>query len=115
MPKDITDLIIRLRHLRFILQDKCLLLQQYSLNLTNDLMIKVLHLSIIAIIGISMTMISVPASFALGYGSIAKPVITSVPLRIFHLGISVKDIQCKGDLHLIIKAEDGSPACVKQD
>lgn len=78
-------------------------------------MIKVLHLSIIAIIGISLTMMSFPASFALGYGSIAKPVITSVPLRIFHLGVSVKDIICKGELHLIVKAEDGSPACVKQD
>ena len=62
-----------------------------------------------------MTIMSFPASFALGYGSIAKPVITSVPLRIFHLGISVKDIQCKGDLHLIIKSEDGSPACVRPD
>ena len=62
-----------------------------------------------------MTIMSFPASFALGYGSIAKPVITSVPLRIFHLGISVKDIQCKGDLHLIIKSEDGSQACVRPD
>lgn len=60
-------------------------------------------------------MMSFPASFALGYGSIAKPAITSVPLRIFHLGVSVKDIQCKENLQLIIKADDNSPACVKLD
>lgn len=66
---------------------------------------KTLHLAIIAIIGISLTIMSFPESFALGYGSIAKPAITSVPLRIFHLGVSVKDIQCKENLHLIVKAE----------
>ncbi|MGI0017146.1 MAG: hypothetical protein ACREA1_00390 [Nitrosotalea sp.] len=76
---------------------------------------KTVHLTIIAIIAISVTILSCPASFALGYGSIAKPAITSVPLRIFHLGVPVKDIICKGDLQLIIKAEDGSPACVKLD
>ena len=30
-------------------------------------------------------------------------------------GISANDVVCKSDLHLIIKSEDGSPACVKPD
>ncbi len=62
-----------------------------------------------------MIMMSFPASFALGYGSIAKPAITSVPLRIFKEGVSVKDIVCKENFLLIIKAKDGTPACVKPE
>jgi len=60
-----------------------------------------------------MIIVSFPASLALGYGSIAKPAITSTPLRLFKEGVSIEDIVCNEGLHLIIKAEDGSPACVK--
>lgn len=34
------------------------------------------------------------------------------PLKQFKLGIKAKDITCKEGLHLIIKAENGSPACM---
>lgn len=34
------------------------------------------------------------------------------PLKQFNLGIKAKDVTCKEGLYLIIKAEDGSPACV---
>ena len=34
------------------------------------------------------------------------------PLKQFKLGIKIGDIICKNGLYLIIKAEDGSPACV---
>jgi len=34
------------------------------------------------------------------------------PLKQFKLGIKAKDVTCKEGLHLIIKAKDGSPACV---
>lgn len=37
------------------------------------------------------------------------------PLKQFKSEISAKDITCKEGLQLIIKAEDGSPACVKPD
>lgn len=37
------------------------------------------------------------------------------PLKQFQSGIATKDIKCKEGLRLSIKAEDGSPACVKQD
>ncbi|MHB8601892.1 MAG: hypothetical protein ACYC9R_04555, partial [Nitrosotalea sp.] len=35
------------------------------------------------------------------------------PLQQFLSGIAAKDIKCENDLQLILKAEDGSPACVK--
>lgn len=34
------------------------------------------------------------------------------PLKQFKLGIKPTYVQCRSDLHLIIKSEDGSPACV---
>jgi hypothetical protein len=37
------------------------------------------------------------------------------PLHQFNSGILAKDISCKGGLALVIKAEDSSPACIKQD
>ena len=37
------------------------------------------------------------------------------PLEQFKSGIAVKDVTCKQSFQLIIKAEDGSPACVKAD
>ena len=35
------------------------------------------------------------------------------PLKQFHAGIAVQDIKCEQDLIIIVKSEDGSPACVK--
>lgn len=37
------------------------------------------------------------------------------PLDQFWSGIAAKDIQCKKELQLVIKSEDGSPACVKSE
>lgn len=37
------------------------------------------------------------------------------PLKQFKLGIKPIYVQCRSDLHLIIKSENGSPACVKHD
>jgi hypothetical protein len=48
----------------------------------------------------------------------AEPVSTSVlesPLKQYKTGIAIQNIQCNQDLHLVIKAEDGTPACVKPD
>ena len=41
--------------------------------------------------------------------------ITLTPLKQIKSGISVNDVQCNADLMLVIKTEDGSPACVKSD
>lgn len=41
--------------------------------------------------------------------------ITSSPLKQFKSGIKVEDVQCYNGLSLVIKKEDGSPACVKPD
>ena len=38
-----------------------------------------------------------------------------LPFEQFKSGISAKDITCKEGLQLVIKAEDGSPVCVKPD
>jgi hypothetical protein len=35
------------------------------------------------------------------------------PLKQFKTGIAAKDVKCEQDLQLVIKAEDGSPACIK--
>lgn len=35
------------------------------------------------------------------------------PLKQFKAGIPAEDVKCKQDLQLVIKAKDGSPACVK--
>lgn len=35
------------------------------------------------------------------------------PLRQFNSGITIQDIKCIDGLHLVLKAEDNSPACVK--
>lgn len=37
------------------------------------------------------------------------------PLKQFESGISPQDVKCKEGLQLVLKAEDGSPACVKPD
>ena len=41
--------------------------------------------------------------------------ITLAPLKQIKSGISVDNVQCSADLVLVIKTEDGSPACVKSD
>ncbi|MDH2908287.1 MAG: hypothetical protein PXX83_09370 [Candidatus Nitrosotalea sp.] len=55
-----------------------------------------------------------PPQHAYGGGG---PVVTITldPLEQFKSGISAKDVTCKEGLQLVIKAEDGSPACVKYD
>lgn len=41
--------------------------------------------------------------------------ITLAPLKQIKSGVSVDNVQCSIDLVLVIKTEDGSPACVKSD
>lgn len=48
-----------------------------------------------------------------GIGPIVTVQLQKSPLQQFESGISASDIQCKQDLELIFKAENGSPACVK--
>ena len=42
-----------------------------------------------------------------------NPVILDSPLKQFRSGIVANDVKCNQDLQLVIKSEDGSPACVK--
>ncbi|MHB8602698.1 MAG: hypothetical protein ACYC6W_01510 [Nitrosotalea sp.] len=44
-----------------------------------------------------------------------EPLVTSLltPLKQFKSGIAANDVKCKEGLHLMIEAEDGSPACVE--
>src|SRR5690348_6786572 len=37
------------------------------------------------------------------------------PLKQYESGLAAKDVKCNSELWLVIKAEDGSPACVQQD
>jgi hypothetical protein len=37
------------------------------------------------------------------------------PLKQFKSGIAAKDVKCAPDLQLVIKEEDSSPACIKQN
>jgi len=37
------------------------------------------------------------------------------PLKLYKAGIPASDIVCRGDLKLVVKSTDGSPACVKSD
>lgn len=39
--------------------------------------------------------------------------IFSTPLKQLHMGTSAEGVKCNQDLQLVIKSEDGSPACVK--
>ncbi len=43
-----------------------------------------------------------------------KPVVILPPLKQFSSGIAANDVKCQQDLQLVIKSEDGSPACVTQ-
>jgi hypothetical protein len=40
-------------------------------------------------------------------------VILNAPLKQIQMGTSAKDVQCNQNFQLVIKSEDGSPACVK--
>ena len=44
--------------------------------------------------------------------NIPKPSAPLDPLKQFESGVSAKDIQCQSDFSLVLKASDGSPACV---
>lgn len=46
-----------------------------------------------------------------GYGN-AVVVHSMTPLQQFRAGVAAKDVICKNNLQLVMKAEDGSPACV---
>jgi hypothetical protein len=37
------------------------------------------------------------------------------PLMQFKSGVAAKDVQCGSDFQLVLKAEDGSPACIKKN
>ena len=43
---------------------------------------------------------------------VQHPKLLSSPLKQFKSGIAAKDVTCKEGLHLMIKSEDGSPACI---
>jgi hypothetical protein len=88
-------------------------------------------LSIIAVIGIVAVVSSFNTTFAqnvtnssvilneslIGHFAMGTPLnLTSTsPLQQFKIGIVANDVKCQQDLQLIIKSEDGSPACVKPD
>ncbi|MDE1843676.1 MAG: hypothetical protein KGH95_08510, partial [Thaumarchaeota archaeon] len=68
--------------------------------------------------------VNIDGQFRLGYGfqvtdahsaSNQNLQVVSSPLQQFKSGITANDIKCNQGLQLVIKAEDGSPACVKAD
>lgn len=69
-----------------------------------------LHLLIISGV-IAVEMLFALLSNVEGYGVQSQPVMS--PLKMFEDGYSVKDIRCNMELILVLKTEDGSPACVK--
>ncbi|MDE1725550.1 MAG: hypothetical protein KGH76_06610, partial [Thaumarchaeota archaeon] len=71
---------------------------------------KILHLSIIAILIIDMS--SMLISNVEGYGVQSPPSTVIPPLKILEEGYSIKDVKCNLGFSLVFKAEDGSPACV---
>ena len=50
-----------------------------------------------------------------GHGVQSPSSTVTSPLRIIEEGYSVKDVKCNSGLWLVIKSEDGSPACVRPD
>ncbi|MFZ1077397.1 MAG: hypothetical protein WAN47_08230 [Nitrosotalea sp.] len=68
---------------------------------------KTLHLAIIAI----LTVILVVGSNTI----FAQPETMLSPLRQLKSGIQAQDIQCETGFELILKSQDGSPACVTPD
>lgn len=74
---------------------------------------KTLHLSIMAILIISMS--SMLISSAEGHGVQSPPSTVIPPLKMIKDGYSTKDVKCNLGLWLVTKTEDGSPACIKPD
>lgn len=58
------------------------------------------------------TTISKSFLFTIANSTLQTPHVVPPPLQQFKSGIAAKDVKCESQLHLIIKAEDGSPACV---
>lgn len=78
---------------------------------------KTLSLVLIAIL--SIIPVAINSTFAYGDAnstSSINPLMYSWfvghPLKLYENGVAVKDIVCSGTLTLVIKSEDGSPACV---
>jgi len=59
------------------------------------------------------TSISKSFLFTISNETVQTPSVTLSPLKQFKSGIAAKDVKCEQDLQLVIKAEDGSPACIK--
>ncbi|MDE1813832.1 MAG: hypothetical protein KGH87_00890 [Thaumarchaeota archaeon] len=76
---------------------------------------KILHMSLVTIslVAVFFGMQYVYAQNVMGGGPTVT--ITLDPLKQFKSGIAAQDVTCKQNLQLVIKSEDGSPACVKLD
>ena len=61
------------------------------------------------------TSISKSFLFTISNETVPTPSVTLSPLKQFKSGIAAKDVKCVQDLQLVIKAEDGSPACIKSN
>ena len=57
--------------------------------------------------------INVTKSFQFDILNQTTPTLIQHPLTQYKSGIAAKDVKCLSDLQLVIKSEDGSPACVK--
>lgn len=76
-------------------------------------MLKILYLPIIAIFLIGIIFVSIRSSYADSQDLEKSIPANASPLLQFKLGIPAQNIKCFDNDILIIKAEDGSPACVK--
>ncbi|HET6457816.1 MAG TPA: hypothetical protein VFG24_02925, partial [Nitrosopumilaceae archaeon] len=59
------------------------------------------------------TSISKSFLFTISNETVQTPNTPLSPLKQFKSGIAAKDVTCAKDLQLVIRAEDGSPACIK--
>lgn len=76
---------------------------------------KIFHLIMISVLATSLIEPHIDNMSALAYNTSSMPVSTinlDSPLKQFKSGITLNNIQCKTNFTLIIKVEDGSPACV---
>lgn len=79
---------------------------------------KMSHFSIIIMFVFVMSLASTTGAFAQKDGfdlGGSKSYIIYSPLKQFKSGIAAEDVQCSTDYTLVIKSEDGHPACVKPD
>lgn len=74
---------------------------------------KTLHLSLIAVL--LLTLAPMLNAFGYGVGPIVTVQLQKSPLQQLKSGIPASDVQCTQGLELVIKIENGSPACVKPD